>query len=887
MEIAWYALGEQEALEQLRTTEEGLDEGEAAERLAKEGPNRIETQRGRSLITIFLSQFTSFMVILLLIAGAVSLFIGIDLGQFEYKLDAYVILFIIVLNAVLGFFQEMKAERAAAALHAFLATTAVVIRKGKTREIPAEKLVPGDVILLSEGMKVPADARLLEAKALTVDQSILTGESVPAEKGIGALAQRVPLIDQTCMLFRDTFVVRGEGRAVVTATGMATETGKVATEINAPKEMQSPFEQEIDEASRKIAVAVSLMILAMSVILVFAHKVTWLSVFLLAISLAVGAIPEGLPAVVTFALSVGSLRMSKKHCLIKRLSLIESLGSVDVICTDKTGTLTKNEMTVEAAYVFGGELDAAALKARRDEQTVTELLRCATLCNEARVAEPTEGSPHRHKRIQKHHETHYLGDPTEIALLVAAQKAGFAWEKLRAESERLDLRPFSSETKEMTVLVRIAGGKRAYVKGAPEEVIRSCGRILTGPELHELRGEERKALVRKAVALSAKGYRVLAFASAPSLDEERTFLGLVGMQDPPRKGVKEAIAACREAGIAVKMITGDHKSTAMAIAAEIGLGTQAVDWEEVKELEGEAFDRVVRDTEVFARMDPSLKLRIVQSLQRQGRRVAITGDGVNDAPALRKADVGVAMGLRGTDVAKEASSLILLDDNFATIVNGIEEGRTIFNNVRKVINYLLTANLAEVFAVFVAALFGVMPLTAVQILWVNFITDVFPALGLAVDPPPKAIMQEPPSGKKERLLNKRLDWLIGTIGIKKALVFLLAFILVYHWKGFAYAQATIFTWLVLSHFVRIYVIRKEERIPLFANKWVNWALVMPMVLQLLIIYTPLRKLFGIPMMGWVSWIVIISTMALAIWLASLITDLVVKHTPTQDAAWSR
>ncbi len=886
MEVAWYSLDPKTVLQQLGSSEDGLPPTEAKDRLAREGPNRIVLERRVSPVVVFLRQFTSFMVILLLIAGAVSLFIGLDMKLFEYQLDAYVIFFIVLLNAVMGFFQEMKAARAAEALKAFLVHKAVVVRNGKPREIPADQLVPGDVILLSEGVKVPADARLLDAKALLVDESILTGESVPSEKAIGKLADRVPVIDQHCMVFMDTFVTRGEGTAVVTTTGMRTEAGKVAEEVNRPEQAKSPFEAEIDEASRKIAVVVSLMILAMSVILVFAHKSTWISVFLLAISLAVGAIPEGLPAVVTFALSVGSLRMSKKRCLIKRLSLIESLGSVDVICTDKTGTLTKNEMTVESAYVYGEELMMGALAQRRTEPAIAELLTCAVLCNEAKVAEPEEGTPHKHKKLLKHRETHFLGDPTEIALLVAAQKASMDWQRLRAQTETLDVQPFSSETKEMSVLVKDGKGRRAYIKGAPEQVIGSCSRLWSPGGLRALDPKDKEGLLRKAEALSRKGYRVLAFAAAAGFGKARAFLGLMAMQDPPRKGVKEAIIACGEAGIAVKMITGDHKSTAKAIAAEIGLGTRAVDWEEIKDLDGEPFDRMVRDTDVFARMDPSLKLRIVQSLQRQGHRIAITGDGVNDAPALKKADVGVAMGLRGTDVAKDASSLILLDDNFATIVNGIEEGRTIFNNVRKVINYLLTANLAEVFGVFVAALFGVMPLTAIQILWVNFITDVFPALGLAVDPSPKHIMQEPPSGKKERLLNKRLDWLIGTIGIKKAIIFLIAFVITLHFKSFGYAQATIFTWLVLSHFIRIYVIRKEEGIAFFANKWVNWALGVPLALQLIIIYTPVRKLFGIPMMGWISWTVLVTTMLLAIWLAKLLTDFVIRHTPEQDAAWN-
>ena len=885
MEVTWYSLDAATVLQQLGSSAEGIDDLEAKDRLTREGPNAIKLEKRANPLLIFFQQFTSFMVILLLIAGAVSLLIGLDMNIFEYQLDAYVIFIIIFLNAIMGYFQEMKAEKAAEALKAFLVNKAIVVRDDKPREIPAEQLVPGDIILLSEGVKVPADARLLDAKALLIDESILTGESVPSQKEATVLKERVPVTDQRCMVFMDTFVTRGEGKAVVTATGMRTEAGKVAEQVNAPTEGKSPFETEIDDASRKIAVVVSLLILAMSVILVVSHKTTWIAVFLLAISLAVGAIPEGLPAVVTFALSIGSLRMSKKKCLIKRLSLIESLGSVDVICTDKTGTLTKNEMTVEAAYVYGRDLDMRALAARKNEPAIAELLACAVLCNEARIAEPEEGTPNRHKKTLRHKELHFLGDPTEIALLIAAQKSGMDWQRARAQNEQLDVQPFSSDTKEMSVLVRDGTTRYAYVKGAPEQVIASCSRLWNANGPRELHSKDKEALIRKAESYSSKGYRVLGFASASGFGKERAFLGLMAMKDPPRKGVKEAIVACSQAGITVKMLTGDHKSTAQAIADEIGMGTRAVDWEEIRDLEGEAFDRVVRDTDVFARMDPSLKLRIVKSLQRQGHRVAITGDGVNDAPALKRADVGVAMGRRGTDVAKEASSLILLDDNFATIVNGIEEGRTIFNNVRKVINYLLTANLAEVFGVFVAALFGVMPLTAIQILWINFITDVFPALGLAVDPSPKHIMQQPPSGKKEKLLNKRLDWLIGAIGIKKAIVFLIAFVITYYFKGFGYAQATVFSWLVLSHFIRIYVIRREESVPLFANKWVNWALAVPLVLQLIIIYTPLRALFGIPMMGWVSWVVLISTMALAVWFAKIITDLVIKYTPEQNAAW--
>ncbi len=921
MDVAWYGLEAEDVFRQLSTGEKGLDEDEAKRRLRAEGANRIALQKRRSAWAVFFSQFSSFIVILLLIAGSVSLLLGLDpsVGKLEYQLDAYVIFFIIIINAVMGFFQETKAENAAAALESFLTTTALVVREGKEREIDAQDLVPGDVIILQEGMKVPADARLFETNRLQVDESVFTGESVPAEKHAHAIEGRIPIADQRCMAFMNTFVTRGEGRAIVVATAMKTEIGAIADQIGAKQSLKSTFDEEVDEASKRIAIAVSILIIFMAVFLVFIHKIGWVDVFLLSISLAVGAIPEGLPAVVTFALSMGSLRMSQKKCLVRKLSLIESLGSVDTICTDKTGTLTKNQMTVEAVYVYGQELDLVGLEAHGGDPLVRELLACATLCNEAIGKAIGKGRKERADangggakdngkdgdensgendgdaaQTDANGDRSYLGDPTETALLVAADRTGFDWQRLRAETKMLATRPFDSDTKEMSVLAALPDKRKViYVKGAPEQVIASCTRTRTPGGERGLDDGERKALADRAEKLSAKGYRVLGFASAapsgdalPEKGEGRTFLGFLAMEDPPREGVKEAIAACKQAGIAVKMITGDHKVTAQAIAARIGMGTNAVDWNDIKDMKGEEFDKVVRTANIFARMDPSMKLRIVQSLQRQGHRVAITGDGVNDAPALKKADVGVAMGLRGTDVAKDASSLILLDDNFATIVNGIEEGRTIFNNVRKVINYLLTANIAEVFGVFIASLLGFLPFTAIQILWVNFITDVFPALGLAVDPPPKTVMEQPPSGKHERLLNKRLDWLVVGIGLKNAVIFILVYLFIAHYRGQAFAQGAVFSWLVLSHFVRIYVIRQEEGIPFFTNKWVNWALAVPIALQLLIIYTPLRTLFGIPQMDLFSWATILLSTAFVVFLARIVTAFIVKHTPEQNAAWN-
>ncbi|NPA86757.1 MAG: cation-translocating P-type ATPase [Candidatus Diapherotrites archaeon] len=758
----------------------GLKEEEARERLKRYGRNIIEKKGGRPPLLIFLSQFKDPLVGLLLVAALLSAFLG------EW-LDAALIAVILVLNAALGFYQEYKAEKALEALRSFLKPTTKVIRDGELKVIPAEELVPGDVVLLEEGDRVPADLRLVEAHDLLVDESLLTGESVPVEKS-AEWKGSAPVAERKNVLYMGTSVVRGRGKGIVYATGMNTEMGKIAADVEAIEEGETSFDREIKQLSSligKISVGVAVL-----VVLIYSLRgLDLLDALTVGVALAVAAVPEGLPVVITLALSLGVLQMAKKKALVRRLKSVEVLGSVDVICTDKTGTITENRMKV--VEVWG------------DEEWIRIVASC---CNNADLRSRS-------------------GDPLEIAL---KEYAG------EIPCQRLGEIPFSSERKMMTVIVKLNGKEYILSKGAPEVIAR-----LVGDE----------SFLRKAEEMAERGLRVLALAYKENdgRPEEPPYklAGLVGLLDPPRKGVKEAIEIAKQAGIRTVMITGDHRKTAEAIARMVGIEGRVITGEELEELGEDGLEEIIEEVGVFARVEPRQKLIIVRALQKRGHVVAMTGDGVNDAPALKAADVGIALG-SGTDVAKEVADLILLDDNYATIVEAVKEGRRIFDNIKKFVLYLLSANSGEVMAVFAASLLNTMLLKPVHLLLLNLFTDGAPAVALAVDPPAKDIMKRKPRRRDEPVLSRR-DILVG-IGLVGLL--LAVGMLISHFAGLPRGievawGATLLGFTVLE-FVRLQTVRKE---PLTTNRYLLLSLLISLGLVLLILYTPLASIFDVAAPG--------------------------------------
>jgi Ca2+-transporting ATPase len=838
--MEYYRIAMEDLLASLQTQEQGLDAEEASNRLKIHGFNELKTAPPVRPLTIFLSQFKNFIIYILLFAVFFSLLIG------EY-VDTAIILAILIANALIGFYQELSAHRSLEALKKLSTLQATVIRGGKKRTIDARLLVPGDLIYLEAGDKVPADARLLEAVHLKVEESALTGESVPADKNPDPIPGQVPLGDRHNMLFSSTSVATGHALALVTATGMATELGRIAGLIQDAKEEMTPLQRRLDRFGKKLGyviIAICLIIFILSMTKEYlTGALSWesLTAFaFIAISLAVAAVPTALPAVVTIALSIGVKRLLQKKALVRNLSSVETLGSCDVICTDKTGTLTENQMTVRYAWTLDGEatLSGTGYEPRGEVagEVAPLLFRCGLLCNNANLFEEDGGWK-------------ISGDPTEGALLTSAAKAG-----ITAAAGRLDEIPFDSERKMMTVLVAEGENAVVYTKGALDSVLNSCTRGLKNGQEVELTGELRTEIERQNALYSSQALRVLAFAvkrTARVLQEEGlTFVGLQAMIDPPRPDVIDAIRKTRRAGIRVIMITGDYGRTAQAIGQEIGIEGGLLSGEDVERMSEEELANAVKgNVNIFSRVAPVHKQRIVDALQKMGCTVAMTGDGVNDAPALKKADIGVAVG-SGTEVAKEASDFVLLDDSFTHIVNAIEEGRGIYDNIQKSIMLLLSGNLGEVLIIFLAVIFGLnLPLTAILLLWINMVTDGAPALAYSVDPYGRDIMERPPKPRNEGILPlPRLILLLvlGSLGTAIALV-------LFHYFGGASAsseelmraQTMVFNFVVLYEVILTFVIRVDYHVPFFANPWIWGAALLCLVSQALLMYTPLAVLFKI------------------------------------------
>lgn len=847
----WHTLTVRETLAQLGCDLEGLTSEEAEQRLAEHGPNELQAVRGVSPLTILLEQFKNVLIIILLIATAISGFVG-------HGLESIVIAVIVLFAVLLGFVQEYRAERAIHALRQMAAPSAAVIRNGKEVDIPARELVPGDVVLLREGDKIPADGRLLEAVNLKVEEAALTGESVPVEKQTDPLPPgEVDLGDRTNMVYGGTAVTYGRGRGVVVATGMRTEFGKIAEMLQTVETSRTPLQDNLDKVGNVLA-RVALVIVAIIVAIALFRGQPLIEMLIFGIALAVAAVPEALPAVVTISLAIGVQRMVKRNALIRRLPAVETLGSTSVICSDKTGTLTKDEMTVRKIYFSGQTIDVAGAgyephgRFSRNGSEIeprgllVDLLKGATLATDAQLL-----------RAETDGGWTIKGDPTEGALVVAAAKAGLQKSVLETELPRVQEIPFSSETKRMTTLHKTSSGITAYSKGAPEVILASCTRCATEDSERELDEAGRNAILEAAKEMASQALRVLAIGSKADADVETaetnmTFMGLVGMIDPPRPEAKEAVAKCAQAGIKVRMITGDHPLTGEAVARELGILKEGelVVGADVEKMTDAELERQVEDIEVFARVSPAHKLRVVTVLQKRGHVVAMTGDGVNDAPALKKADIGVAMGITGTDVTKEAAALTLIDDNFASIVAAVEEGRGIFSNIKKYLMYLLAANIGEVLLMAAASILGLpLPLSAVQILYVNLATDGLPALALSVDPPAPDLMARPPRNPRTGIFTRPVVTLMIIGGVWSAIANLCLFAWVLQsTHSLEDAMAMTFISLVLIEFLKAYNFRSDRNTLLhepFSNKWLNVAIVWELGLLGFIVYVPfLQTAFG-------------------------------------------
>ncbi|HMB07413.1 MAG TPA: cation-translocating P-type ATPase [Isosphaeraceae bacterium] len=861
--VTWHTLAVTAAAVRLGSDPaRGLSEAEASGRLAQSGPNRLAELRGRSALVILRAQFQNLIVLLLLAAAAIAFALG-------ENVEAVAILIVIVLNAAIGFLTEWKAERALAVLQKQSVPVAHVVRDGIERQIPAAELVPGDRVILSAGIRVPADGRIIEAARLQVEEAALTGESQAVNKRPDPVPDPgAALGDRSCMAFLGTTVTDGRGRLLVTATGMRTEVGKIGVMIEEAGTRDTPLEQKLDRLGRAL-VGIVLALCAVIVLAGWLRGNDLLHMLEVGISLAIAAVPEGLPAVATMTLAVGMQRMARMRALIRRLPAVEALGSVTVICTDKTGTLTRNEMTVQAfvldgrpvrvtgsGYAPAGEFlapDGARIDPRADPR-LSLALRIGALCNDARIDRTGGGES-------------LLGDPTEAALLVAAEKAGMTSASLHRDYPRIDEVPFDSHTKRMVTVHRTAAGTAvAFIKGSPGALLDLSSAQLREASVEPLTAEDRERHLGWNRELAGAALRVLGLAyrelpedySRADLDRDFVFVGLVGMIDPLRDEVKDAIATCRAAGIRTVMITGDQPPTAAEIGRQLGLDRDplgrplaAVHARELEGLDAGGLDRVVSTTGVFARVSPKHKLQLVEALQRQGEIVAMTGDGVNDAPALKQADIGVAMGIKGTEVAKETADMIITDDDFATIVAAVEQGRIIYANILKFIHYLFSCNFAEILTVFVAILIGwPLPLVALQILWLNMLTDVFPALALALEPSAPDMMKRPPRDPREGLVNRQFLGLVAWQGAMLAALTLLAFGLGLRWHGtepdgVRRASTMAFSTLTLAQVGHAFNARSQRRSiftsRLFTNGWLWAAVLICVLLQVATVSLPLLR----------------------------------------------
>lgn len=869
MNVKWFRISIPETFSILQTGWEGLTEEEAKRRLAEFGPNEIATEKKSSPLVLFFKQFLNLLSVILMAAALISLFIG-DV------LEAVTILAIVFLAGVLGFLQEYKAERALEALKKLATPKATVIRGGKEIELPARELVPGDLVILKAGNRVPADGRVVEAVNLLVEEAVLTGESIPVEKNTQPIAaEEVPLPDRVNMVFSGTLVVNGRGKMVVTATGMKSAFGQIAGLLQEVEEKKTLLQVELDRTGKRLG-TFALILCAVISLFGILRGYPVIDMFIWGVALAVAIIPEALPAVVTIGLALGLRRMVKRNALVRKLQAVETLGCVTYICSDKTGTLTKNEMTVKKIWLkekilevegVGYEPTGSFLCEGKpfpsDDPQFKLMLTVATLCNDARLYFSEE------ERAWK-----ILGDPTEGALIVASAKANLWKDELNSAYPRIDEIPFDSKRKMMTTLYKVDGRLLICSKGAPKALLNVCSYLFAQDGVVPLTQDLREDLIKRWQDLASEGLRLIGVVykeqseadyRKEDLERDLTLIGVFGLIDPPREEAKIAVSTCYQAGIKPVMITGDHKVTAVAIARELGIYRvgEVVTGDKLDQMSDEELEAKVERIEVYARVSPESKLRIVRALQKRGHIVAMTGDGVNDAPALKQADVGVAMGQTGTDVAKEAASVILLDDNFATIVSAVEEGRTIYANIRKYLMYLLTGNVGTVLGLMVAMFFGMpLPLTAVQILFINLLMDGAPAVALSVEPSDPEIMKKPPRDPKERILNPFTIKYIFLMGSYIGLLSLLFFYLYLHHFDTTKAMTMFFAAIICFRLANALNCRLSNvslfKLGLFSNKWLIIGLSISLLLMLTVIYVPaLAKAFHLVPLGLKDWLILL------------------------------
>ncbi len=831
-----YSQSKDEVLKTLSVDEtEGLSGEQASALLEKHGPNKLKEKKKKTNLERFIEQFKDVMILILLAAAAVSFVIAcVERNPAEF-FEPALILLIVVLNALMGVIQESKAEKALDALKSMSAPHARVIRNGKVDVIDASLLVPGDIIKLEAGDFIPADARLLSSASLKSEESALTGESVPSEKDANAVVEEnAPLGDRTNMVFSGCSVTYGTATAVVTATGMDTEMGKIANLLDNEEEGQTPLQEKLSQLGKYLGI---LALAACGIIFIvgIANGIPVLEIFMTSVSLAVSAIPEGLPAIVTIVLSIGVQRMVKRNALIRRLPAVETLGSASIICSDKTGTLTQNRMTLVKAYCDGATVEDVT---ENCSEGVKALLKMGTLCCDGEV-------------VFKNGEEQHIGDPTETAIVLAAHKNSMPKDELEAEYPRLAEIPFDSDRKLMSTVNKINSSNVVIVKGAFDVMAEKCvaGNLEKAKEITE-------EMSRNALRVLAVAYKEIESVpenpTTDELEEGLTFMGLVGMIDPPRPEAKAAVAVCRKAGIKPVMITGDHVVTASAIAGELGIfleGDMAITGAELDAMTDSELDRKVENISVYARVSPENKIRIVKAWQRKEQVVSMTGDGVNDAPALKAADIGCAMGITGTDVAKGAADMTLTDDNFATIVDAVREGRGIYANIKKVVGFLLGTNIGEVITVFAAMLlWHKTPLLSMQLLWINLVTDSMPAIALGMEDVEKDIMEKPPKSKNEGIFAHGLGIRVVLQGFMFAVLTLIGF------KAGENVTSTLeggqtlaFMVLSLCQIVQAYNMRTEHslfKIGIFSNKKLNGAALISVLLVALVLFTPLKGAFG-------------------------------------------
>ena len=845
----WYTMDVQETMEKLKTNNvTGLSQEDVQKRLEKYGDNVLKEKKRENLFIKFIKQFNDFMIIILIIASIISAIMAYVEGNGDY-IDSIIIIAIVIFNAVMGLVQEEKAEKSLEALKKMAAPIAKVKRNGKIEEIEVGKVVPGDIVILEAGNYVPADCRLIDSNDLKIEEASLTGETVPVLKDANKkLVQNTPLADQINMAFATTIVVNGHGEAIVTKTGMDTTVGKIANMIIEDEAPETPIQKKLAEVGKMLGTG-CLVICAIIFVIGIFKKIPIGEMFMTSVGLAVAAIPEGLPAIVTIMLSIGVTKMAKKNSIIRKLPAVETLGSSSVICSDKTGTLTQNKMTVTNIRNAYGEAS---------QEDKIKILELGMMCTDT-------------QEQYNNNLRNVIGEPTEVAIVNAGIKSGLSKLNLYTNMKRVKDIPFDSTRKMMTTIHRINHGYRIITKGAPDVLLKRCssyyqnGKIVPIYSKKELLEEQNNNMANEALRVIAVAYKDIEklpnLIDSKSVENELTFVGLIGMIDPPREGVKEAVRTCRKAGIKTVMITGDHIQTAKAIAKQIGIyrkGDLATDGISLDKMSQEELNRDIMRYSVFARVSPENKVQIVKAFRSTGAVVAMTGDGVNDAPALKNADIGIAMGKGGTDVAKNAADMILVDDNFVTIVEAVKQGRNIFDNIKKAIHFLIATNIGEIVTIFVGLLLGIKsPLLAIQLLWINLVTDSFPAIALGLERPEIDIMNRLPRNPKKSIFADGLWGKIITEGTMLGMLTLLAFSIGTKKYGIEIGRTMAFLSLGLLELVHAFNIKSEESIfktSILENKFLVGAFILGAILQIgVVIIEPVAQIFKLVPLNLTQW----------------------------------